>query len=277
VTEDQNTTPELTTLPYGTPHRRLWRGIWALLRTRIAAGLLTVIPIWVTWVVIKFVFDLMRSATQPIVEGAAGVVLEQNQGIVPARVQDYVDWIVPLLAVGLTLFLLYVLGLLTANVFGRRLIVAMEMLLHRLPLVKTIYRSTKQVVVTLGGGDSPGFQRVVLVEFPRPGMKCIGFLTAVMTDVDTGRRMASIFISTTPNPTTGYMQIVPLDEVSETNWTVEEAVKPLMSGGVLSPPTVAFDRIHPVRFLPPLAEGAVKPAQVQPGTTPERVLVDRKS
>jgi uncharacterized membrane protein len=90
-------------------------------------------------------------------------------------------------------------------------------------------------------------------------MKCIGFLTAVMKDTDTGRDMASIFISTTPNPTTGYMQIVPLDEVSETNWTVEEAVKLLMSGGVLSPPSVAFDRIHPVKWRAPT------PAKSTPG------------
>ena len=62
-------------------------------------------------------------------------------------------------------------------------------------------------------------------------------------------------ISTTPNPTTGYMQIVPLEEVSETGWTVEEAVKLLMSGGILSPPTVPFDKIHPVHLEPGLTSG----------------------
>jgi uncharacterized membrane protein len=92
------------------------------------------------------------------------------------------------------------------------------------------------------------FHKVVLIEFPRPGMKCIGFLTSVIEDVDTGRKMATVFISTTPNPTTGYMEIVPLEEVSETGWTVEEAVKLLMSGGILSPPKVPFDRIHPVKW-----------------------------
>jgi uncharacterized membrane protein len=79
-------------------------------------------------------------------------------------------------------------------------------------------------------------------------MKCIGFLTSVIEDVDTGRKMATVFISTTPNPTTGYMQILPLEEVSETGWTVEEAVKLLMSGGILSPPKVPFDQIHPVTW-----------------------------
>ena len=222
-----------------------------LLRTRIVAGLLMVIPIWVTWVAVRFLYDLMTWATRPMAEKVAEILIEGNKERVPevvARYMGYVDWVVPALAVLLTLFILYLLGLLTANVFGRRLIGLMELLVARLPLVKTVYRSTKQVVMTLGGSTAMSFQRVVLVEFPRPGMKCIGFLTAVMKDVDTGREMASIFIATTPNPTTGYMQIVPLDEVSETNWTVEEAIKLLMSGGVLSPPTVPFDKIHPVHW-----------------------------
>jgi uncharacterized membrane protein len=208
--------------------------------------------------VAKFVFDMMRSATQPIAEKVAQTIMGRYEHVVPATVEQSITWIVPVLAVLLTLFLLYVLGLLTANVFGRRLILLVENVFAKLPLVKTIYKSTKQVVMTLGGSNSMSFKRVVLVEFPRPGMKCIGFLTAVMKDADTGREMATIFISTTPNPTTGYMQIVPLDEVSETNWTVEEAVKLLMSGGVLSPPTVPFDRVHPVRW-PLLGAAAARP------------------
>ena len=127
----------------------------ALLRTRIVAGLLTVIPIWVTWVVVKFVFDTMKSATQPLAKKVATLVLEANEELVPERVADYVDyyvdWGVPILAVLLTLFLLYMLGLLTASVFGRRLILLAEIIVGRLPLVKTIYRSTKQIVMTIGG------------------------------------------------------------------------------------------------------------------------------
>ncbi|MCH7993838.1 MAG: DUF502 domain-containing protein, partial [Planctomycetes bacterium] len=140
-----------------------------------------------------------------------------------------------------------ILGFLTANVFGRRLLLLMERLFENLPLVKTIYGSTKQIFLTLaGGGDLRQFQQVVLVEFPRPGMKCLGFLTSISEDIDTGRKLATIFISTTPNPTTGYMQIVPLDEVSATGWTVEEAVKVLMSGGILTPSKIPFDCVHPI-------------------------------
>jgi uncharacterized membrane protein len=237
--------------PDAKPHprpRRLWSAARVILRTRILAGLVTVIPLWVTWVVVKFVFNTMRSATQPIIEYSIRWVFEWMGGK-PEGIPTYVDWAVPVVAVLLTLFALYLLGVVTANVFGRRLILLVERLFERLPLVKTIYGSAKRIVLTLGsGGESMQFQKVVLVEFPRPGMKCIGFLTSVIDDADTGRKMATVFISTTPNPTTGYMQILPLEEVSETGWTVEEAVKLLMSGGILSPSKVRFDRVHPVSW-----------------------------
>ena len=228
------------------PKRRIWPAVRVLLRTRIVAGLATVIPLWVTWIVAKFVFDTTSSATAPIIDRLIGTYFKAEPGkelVLPA----YVDWIASIIAVLLTLFLLYILGFLTANVFGRRLLLLMERLFENLPLVKTIYGSTKQIFLTLsGGGDLRKFQQVVLVEFPRPGMKCLGFLTSISEDVDTGRKMATIFISTTPNPTTGYMQIVPLEEVSATGWTVEEAVKILMSGGILTPSKIPFDRIHPI-------------------------------
>jgi len=231
--------------------RRRWLpGLRALLRTRIIAGLLTVIPIWVTYVIVRWIFDMMRGATEPLAQKTKDVIVEANKTILPEQVQVYLDWIVPLLAVLLTLFILYILGLLSANVVGRRLIGAVERGFAKMPLVKTIYSSTKQIVMTLGGARSMDFHRVVLVEFPHPGMKCIAFLTSVMEDADTGRKMANVFISTTPNPTTGYMQIVPLERVSETTWTIEEAVKLLISGGIVSPPTVNFDKIHPVHWPP---------------------------
>ena len=236
----------------GKERPRLWPAVRAVLRTRIVAGLAMVIPLWVIWVVARFVFDTMRSATEPIVLHIVRALVKSDAPITTeealAQAPPYVQWIIPVVAVLLTLFALYVLGLLTANVFGRRIVLLVERLFENLPLVKTIYGSVKRIVLTLGAGEAMQFQKVVLVEFPRPGMKCIGFLTSVLEDVDTGRKMATVFISTTPNPTTGYMQIVPLDEVSETGWTVEEAVKLLMSGGILSPAKVPFDNIHTVKW-----------------------------
>ena len=236
------------------PPRRLWPTLRAVLRTRIVAGMLTVIPIYVTWLVVKFVFDTMKSATEPIAWKVAEIIQRTNPRIVASVVERYVGWIVPALAVLLTLMLLYALGVLTASVVGRRIILFFERIFERLPMVQTVYRSTKQMVMAFSPGSQMNFQRVVLVEFPRPGMKCLAFLTSIFEDVDTKRKLAAVFIATTPNPTTGYMQILPLEDVSETDWTVEEAVKLLISGGLLCPPTLAFDKIHPVQVNTPLVK-----------------------
>ena len=227
------------------PKRRLWPAVRVLLRTRIVAGLATFIPLGVTWWVCSIVFGVASWATDPIIDQFVGSLFKAEPG---TELPFYVDWIRPIVAVLLMLFLLYTLGFLTANVFGRRLLILMERLFDNLPLVKTIYGSTKQIFLTLtGGGDLSQFQQVVLIEFPRPGMKCLGFLTSISEDIDTGRKLATVFISTTPNPTTGYMQIVPLDEVSATGWSVEDAAKVLMSGGILTPPKIPFDRVHPIK------------------------------
>ncbi len=249
----------------------MWPTLRAILRTRIVAGLLTVIPIWVTYVIVRFVFDMMRSATEPLAQKVADEIIRQNQHLVPAVVRGYfTDWVTPILAVLLTLSLLYLLGLFSANVFGHRFILLLERLVGRVPMVKTIYRSTKQIVSTLGGADAAKYNRVVLVEVPRPGMKRIAFLTSVMTDADTGRKLANVFIPYTPYLTTGYMQIVPLDEVSETHWTFEEAAKLVLSGGIISPPSVPFERHHPVENVTTRQPAEVPKRDVAPGVPARR-------
>jgi uncharacterized membrane protein len=235
---------------------RIWPTVRAILRTRIVAGLLTIIPIWVTYYIVRFVFDMMRSATEPLAQRVAEQIIEHNRRIaqtsklLPEQIRGYFsNWVVPIFAVLLTLFFLYILGLFSANVFGRRFIIFMERQLGRVPMVKTIYRSTKQIVSTIGAPAGSN-HRVVLVEIPRPGMKRIAFLTSVMTDSGTGRKLANLFIPYTPYLTTGYMQIVPLDDVTDTNWTFEEAAKLVMSGGIISPPHIPYEDGPPVVWDP---------------------------
>jgi uncharacterized membrane protein len=83
-----------------------------------------------------------------------------------------------------------------------------------------------------------GVQRVVLVEFPRRGMKVVGFVTRVMLEDGTGREMAAVFIPTTPNPTGGYLEVVPLDELTPTDWTMDQAMAFIISGGAVAPDTL---------------------------------------
>jgi uncharacterized membrane protein len=221
---------------------RSWRPtITSLLKNRLVAGIFVVVPIYVTYIVIKFVFNTMQGATQPLARWVAGVLAKgAPTESLRTILSQYIDWIVPILAVFLTLFILYVLGLLAANVFGRRIIQTVDLIAARIPGVKTIYTSTKQILTTFSGEGFISTQRVVLVEFPHKDMRVVAFMTGQLKDADTNRPLSCVFIPTTPNVTTGYMEIVPRDHVIETNWTVEEAFKMLMSGGIICPASVRF-------------------------------------
>lgn len=238
--------------PQPVERQRFWFAIRNLLRTRIVAGLLTVLPIWLTYVLVRFIFDpafnVMKSTTVPVATKLTELLKRSPNPLISWVLENYDPWIVPTVAILLTLFLLYCLGLFSANVFGRRIIDSIENGLGRLPMIKTVYRSIKQITVAVGDFQSMHFQRVVLIDFPSRGLKRIAFLTSVMTDADTGRRIATVFVPYTPYLVTGFMQLVPLDEVSETNWTVEQAVKWIMSGGIIHPSTLTFDRPPPVRW-----------------------------
>jgi uncharacterized membrane protein len=120
-------------------------------------------------------------------------------------------------------------------------------MLARLPLVQTIYGGTKRFLHTLRQPPVSG-QRVVLISFPTPEMKAVGFVTKVMRDTDTGRELAAVYVPTSPNPTSGYIEIVPLEDVVQTDWTMEEAMSFVMTGGANAP-----DR---VRYTPSPEKGA---------------------
>ena len=139
----------------------------------------------------------------------------------------------------MTLALLYGVGLLTALVLGRRLIAFMERQLERLPLVQSIYGATKRF---LSGLQNPpvSTQRVVLIAFPSPEMKAVGLVTRVLRDPNTGCQLAAVYVPTSPNPTSGYIEIVPLEDVVQTDWSVEEAMAFVMTGGTNAPDELPF-------------------------------------
>jgi uncharacterized membrane protein len=263
------------------PSNPLLATLQALFRTRVTAGLLTVLPIYVTWIVVTFVFGLMRDSSiwavdlylrstlgrqlldswlvpavdpvtgRAVLDAAGGPTLisltekltqlEAKLGH-PATLSDVfgvlpvtLQWGISIFSVLLTIFLLYAIGLLTANLIGRRVLDWLESLVDRLPLVKTVYRSVKQIVGQFGSEQQQSFQRVALVPFPTPGMRAVGFITNVTRDDVTGQELVTLFIPTTPNPTTGFFQILPKSDVVEVPWSVEEAIRAIMSGGILRP------------------------------------------
>jgi uncharacterized membrane protein len=103
--------------------------------------------------------------------------------------------------------------------------------------VQTIYGGTKKLMAVLQNKPS-GVQRVVLVDFPRRGMKVVGLVTRVMSEEGSGREMAAVYIPTTPNPTGGYLEVVPVDELTPTDWTMDQAMAFIISGGAVAPDTL---------------------------------------
>jgi uncharacterized membrane protein len=138
-----------------------------------------------------------------------------------------------------TLLALHFIGLFTSFVIGRRLIAFMEGLLARLPLVQTIYGATKRLLLSLQKPPATG-QRVALISFPSADMKTIGFITKVIKDTAGGGELAVVYVPTAPNPTSGYIELVPIEDVVLTDWTVEEAMTFVMTAGTNSPDQVRF-------------------------------------
>ncbi len=246
--------PDPTASPSPRTHSRVLATLKALIRTRITAGLLTVLPIIVTLWLLAVIFRVLRDASRWVVMG----LLESNwfqeniwklaPGTTRPDVVDselrlkqllfehpWLDWGISIFSVLLTFFLLYLIGLFTANLIGRRVLEWLELLVDRLPLVKTIYRTLKQIAGLFSGDQTKGFQRVALVPFPSEKTRSVAFITNTMRDSISGEELCCCFIATTPNPTTGFVFMLRRSEIIEVNWSVEEAIKLLISGGILAP------------------------------------------
>ncbi|MEW6648090.1 MAG: DUF502 domain-containing protein [Pseudomonadota bacterium] len=197
----------------------------------VITGVLVMIPIWITWLVFSFLFNQLTKFGRPWVRGLSRG-LEQTSPTVAEWLLT--PWFQSLLAALVTLLSLYLLGWVTTRVLGRRLIALLEALIERIPLVQTVYGATKKLISALQQKPD-SVQRVVLIEFPTPEMRAVGFVTQVLTDEKTGRKLAAVYVPTTPNPTSGYLEIVPLERVVSTDWTVDEAMTFIISGGTVSP------------------------------------------
>jgi uncharacterized membrane protein len=192
-------------------------------KARMASGLVVLIPLVVTVAVIRFLFNFTSGILLPIVDPAV------NTWPPGARAA---------LSFAILIVVIYVLGLVARNIVGRRILQLGESVVLKVPFVKVVYSVSKQVVATFQGEQSRAFKSVVYVEFPRPGMRAVGFLTGEV-EMEDGSRWNTVFIPTTPNPTTGFLQVVPVADVVRTDYTVEEGIKMIMSLGALAPDAVA--------------------------------------
>ncbi len=192
----------------------------------MVAGILVMLPIGITALVLKFIFDLLTPILQPVTDLLPGPDIH-GTGLIAL------------------LLLIYIVGLVAAFVIGRRLIDLAHRAMEVIPFVKGIYSTARTAIQLLGGNleanDRDKYTGVVLIEFPRPGIHSIGLITSRMDNPD-GGEFLSIYIPTTPIPSSGFLVIVPDTEVITTDISVEEAMSVVVSGGILT--RSVFERVR---------------------------------
>lgn len=195
----------------------------AALRRYLMAGLLVWVPLGVTLLIVAFLVDLM----------------DQTLRLLPESIQpeNILGFRIPGLGAVLTAVIVFVTGMIVTNLFGMQLFSIGERILQRIPLVRSIYASVKQVTESMfSSGKS--FRKVVLVEYPRKGMWSLAFQTGTGAEEvrdKTGRDVTNVFIPTTPNPTSGFFLMVPREDVIELDMSVDDGLKMLLSVGVVVP------------------------------------------
>ena len=193
----------------------------------IITGLLIWAPLGITLWVLSFILGMM----------------DQSIMLLPNAWQPraLVGFNIPGVGAVMTLLVVFITGLLTANFIGQRLVRWWEALLHRIPVVRSIYQSVKQISDTVFSPSGQAFRQAVLVQYPRQGSWTIGFLTGTpggeIAD-RLGDNMVSLYVPTTPNPTSGFFLMVPKSDVLELDMSVEDALKYLISMGVVAPTTL---------------------------------------
>jgi uncharacterized membrane protein len=205
------------------------------LRASFVTGLLTLLPIWLTWVVIKFVFALLSDLSSPWV----GPLLANTAQTHPQLRWLADSWALTAFGMIATIVLILLVGWLARRVAGQRALAWFEVIIRRVPLAKTVYGSARQLLDLLQTPPDGG-QRVVLIEFPHPGMKTVGFMTRTLRDEGSGRELATVYVPTTPNPTGGYLVIVPIENLIATDWTVDQAMTFIISGGAVAPARMPY-------------------------------------
>ncbi len=185
----------------------------------ILRGLLAVIPLLLSLLAIRFIYVFIDKRIIEVID-------------------RYTGYRIPGLGVILVLIVLYFIGLITSNVLGRRIFNLIEDISNRIPLIKTIYQVGKQVSNTLSLPGKQVFKKAVLVEFFRPGDRVIGFVTGTVVDNKTSERILKVFVPTVPNPTSGFLVFAKESNVIDPQWTVEEAMKMVISGGIIGPPDI---------------------------------------
>ena len=195
--------------------------MWAFFKRITFAGLFAIVPLALTFYIIKIIIVFLDQLTAPIM---ARINLE-----------------IPGFGLILTLLIIFALGIFVTNVLGRRLFSWGERLISSIPLVKNIYNTLKQITNAFSGAtQTENYQRVIYIQYPRKELWTISFVTGESVD-GSGKEYYHIFVPTTPNPTSGVFIIIPKKDAIEADLTVEEGLKAVISGGLLAPEQSPLD------------------------------------
>jgi uncharacterized membrane protein len=202
-------------------------------RRTFITGLLIVLPVIVTYWLLALIIGAIDASITP-------VLTEVVRFIGPDEWLQYawVHYLSPLVSVFLAVAVVYFIGLVGGNVLGRQILRVVEGMLLRIPVVRGIYSAVRQFVDTFSRPEGAAYRGVVLVEFPRPGSWSLGLITGNASNEVTariGQSLVSVFVPTTPNPTGGYLIFVPEERALRLEMSVDEALKMIISGGVLTP------------------------------------------
>ncbi|MBI3040182.1 MAG: DUF502 domain-containing protein [Chloroflexi bacterium] len=199
-----------------------WGWLGRQLRRQFLTGLLAVVPLSITIVVLVWTFNVIDNFLQPLIKPIMGRSL-------------------PGVGFGITIVAIYLVGVIASNVLGKRLISYGESLLAKVPVVRPLYLGVKQLMDSFSPSGKNGFIQTVLLEFPRKGIWTIGFITKE-SSAQAGETQLNIFVPNAPNPMSGFLQIMGESEVIRTNISVENALRMVVSAGIVTPQEVS-DRL----------------------------------
>lgn len=193
------------------------KNLFRHIKTYILRGLLAIIPLALCFFAVRLLYVSIDRRVMGIVERISGFTF-------------------PGLGILLVLAALYLLGLVASNVMGKQIFTFVEWITNRIPLIKTTYQVGKQLTTTLSLPEKQVFKRAVLVEYLKPGIWTISFVTGTITDrKNPSEQLLKVFVPTPPNPTSGTMVVVKESQIRDPGWSIDEALKAVISGGIIGP------------------------------------------
>ena len=196
------------------------------MKKNLIAGLLVTIPAALTYMILSFVITRVDKGMKPVITGILG----------PQNIKLMEEWHIPGMGfVFLVLFIIAV-GLVGTNFIGKKIVAMGEKLLHKIPVVRVIYTSIKKVVDTVSLTETPSFQKMVLITYPREPLKTLGIVCCDTPEgITEGEKMLNVFVPTSPNPTTGFLFMLPEKDTQPLKMSVEEGLKMIISFGMTNP------------------------------------------